>query len=151
MTAGIRPIEPGDRAAFLAMWEDFVGSDPDEPGDRGLGPLNWARMEDPANPLAGLIATADGAPVGFALYLTLPFTWSRGDICYLLDLYTRPEARGAGHAARLIEALADIGRQQGWFKIFWMTQAHNAPAQRLYDRLALRRDYVRYDLPLARA
>jgi hypothetical protein len=32
-----------------------------------------------------------------------------------------------------------------------MTQAHNATAQKLYDRLALRRDYIRYDLLLPQA
>jgi hypothetical protein len=30
-----------------------------------------------------------------------------------------------------------------------MTQADNAAAQRLYERVALRRDYIRYDLPLS--
>lgn len=150
MTAMIRPAGPDDRAEFLVMWDDFVATDPTEPGDRGLGPVNWARIADPSNPLSCLIAEVDGAPVGFLLHLAFPFTWSRGDICYLQDIYVRPEARGAGHAVRMIEALAGIGREKGWYKIFWMTQAHNAAAQRLYDSLALRRDYIRYDLPLPR-
>jgi GNAT superfamily N-acetyltransferase len=148
MTAMIRPAGPDDREAFLAMWDDFVATDPTEPGDRGLGQLNWDRITDSANPLSCLIAEAEGEQVGFVLYLAFPFTWSRGDICYLEDIFVRPESRGAGHAARLIEALAAMGREKGWYKIFWMTQAHNVSAQRLYDRLALRRDYIRYDLPL---
>lgn len=146
----IRPARPEDRQAFLAMWDDFVATDPTEPGDRGLGPLNWDRIADPANPLSCLIAEAEGDQVGFVLYLALPFTWSRGDACYLQDIYVRPRSRGAGHAARMIDTLAGMGRDRGWYKIFWMTQAHNASAQRLYDRLALRRDYIRYDLPLPR-
>jgi ribosomal protein S18 acetylase RimI-like enzyme len=82
------------------------------------------------------------------LWNTFPFTWSRSDVAYLQDLYVAPQARGRGHAAALIEALAEIGRARGWYKIFWMTQGHNTAAQRLYDRVALRRDYIRYDLPL---
>lgn len=146
----IRLMEPTDRAAFLAMWEEFVMTDPNEPGDRGMGPLNWDRMQDPASPLTGLVATdAAGRAVGFLLYAALPFTWSRGDVCYLEDIYVRESARGTGLGQRLIETLAAIGRERGWYKIFWMTQAHNLPAQRLYERVALRRDYIRYDLPLS--
>jgi ribosomal protein S18 acetylase RimI-like enzyme len=147
----IRAARPDDRAAFLEMWDDFVQTDPNEPGDRGMGPVNWDRIMDPANPLSGLVAEAEGAPVGFLLYVPLPFTWSQGDVCYLEDIYVHPGARGAGHAARMIAALAAIGRERGWYKIFWMTQAHNAAAQRLYDRVALRRDYIRYDLPVLKA
>jgi GNAT superfamily N-acetyltransferase len=112
MTAMIRSAGPDDREAFLAMWDDFVATDPTEPGDRGLGPVNWDRIADPSNPLSCLIAEVEGMQVGFLLHLSFPFTWSLGDICYLEDLYVRPEARGAGHAARMIEALAAIGRER---------------------------------------
>jgi GNAT superfamily N-acetyltransferase len=146
----VRPLEPRDREAFLAMWEEFVATDPAEPGDRGLGPLNWSRIEDGGCPLMGLVATdPEGRPAGFLLYAALPFTWSRGEVCYLEDLFVREGARGTGLGRRLIEALAEIGREKGWYKIFWMTQADNAAAQRLYERVALRRDYIRYDLPLS--
>ncbi|MGQ0566898.1 MAG: GNAT family N-acetyltransferase [Gemmobacter sp.] len=145
MPATIRPAMPADRPAFLAMWDDFVATDPNEPGNRAMGAANWARIE--GGTLHALIADDDG-PVGFLLWNAFPFTWSTGDIAYLQDLYVAPAARGQGHAAALIAALAGIGRDRGWYKIFWMTQAHNATAQRLYDRVALRRDHVRYDLPV---
>ena len=148
MPGAIRPAVAADREAFLAMWDDFVATDPDEPGNRAMGPANWARIGNGV--LHALIATdADGTAQGFLLYSTFPFTWSEGDVCYLQDLSVRAEARGQGHARALIAALADIGRAKGWFKIFWMTQANNATAQRLYDKMAIRRDYIRYDLPLA--
>jgi ribosomal protein S18 acetylase RimI-like enzyme len=50
---------------------------------------------------------------------------------------------------RLIQALAERGRAAGWLKIYWMTQADNAAAQALYDKLAKRSPLVRYDLLLA--
>ena len=132
---------------FLAMWDDFVATDPNEPGNRAMGPANWARIE--SGTLHALIATDAGGNVqGFLLYNAFPFTWSTGDVAYLQDLYVCAKARGQGLARALIEALADIGRTKGWFKIFWMTQAHNVSAQSLYDKVAIKRDYIRYDLPL---
>ncbi len=148
MSGATRPAVASDHEAFLDMWDDFVATDPDEPGNRAMGPANWARIE--SGTLYALIATdAGGEAQGFLLYNTFPFTWSERDVCYLQDLSVRAGARGQGHARALIAALADIGRASGWFKIFWMTQAHNAAAQRLYDKVAIKRDYLRYDLPLA--
>jgi GNAT superfamily N-acetyltransferase len=115
-----------------------------------MGQANWDRIHDPANPMRVLIA-ADGTDTakGFILYLTFPFSWSRGDACYLQDLFVTEDMRGRGIARSLIEALESLGRERGWYKIFWMTQAHNTSAQRLYDRVGIRRDYVRYDLPIS--
>ena len=41
----IRPAVSADRDAFLILWDDFVGTDPDEPGNRTMGPANWSRIE----------------------------------------------------------------------------------------------------------
>ena len=145
----VREARAEDRAAFLAMWEDFVALDPGEPGNREMGELNWSRVMDPTHSLQGLIAVDENdVPRGFVLFLTLPFTWSTGDICYLQDLYVDPHARGSGLARKIIDALTAIGREKGWFKIFWMTQDHNVAAQRFYDKFAERKDYVRYDLTI---
>ncbi|MGL4311660.1 MAG: GNAT family N-acetyltransferase [Paracoccaceae bacterium] len=144
----IRDIAPEDRADFLAMWDDFVATDPNEPGNREMAEANWARLMRQDRGLDGLIAHEDGAATGFILYHTLPFTWSRGDACYLQDIFVRETARGRGHAQALMQHLAGIGRERGWYKIFWMTQHDNQAAQRLYDRIGLRRDYIRYDMML---
>ncbi|MEJ8570564.1 GNAT family N-acetyltransferase [Microbaculum marinum] len=152
MTADPSPVRAArqeDRAAFLAMWEDFISLDPGEPGNRAMGDVNWARLIDPGHPLRCLIGVdEDNVPRGFVLYLALPFTWSAGDICYLQDLYVHPDARGTGLARAIVDALTAIGREQGWYKVFWMTQHHNVAAQRFYDKFAERKDYVRYDLTI---
>lgn len=143
----IRPALPADKPAFLEMWRDFVALAPGEPGNHAMGETNWARIFDPANPLQCIVAsTGNGKPVGFTLFLTFPFTWSRGDACYLEDIFVRAEARGQGAAQAMIEHLRELGRKSGWFKIFWMTQPDNSSAQRLYEKVAKRMDYLRYDL-----
>lgn len=143
----VRPVVETDHMAFLAMWEDFVSLAPDEPGEREMGELNWSRMMDAATGLRGIVAV-DGSdePIGFTLFLTFPFTWSRGDACYLQDIYVRPQSRGKGVAQAMIGQLRDLGEAAGWFKIFWMTQPDNFDAQRVYDKVAKRMDYLRYDL-----
>ena len=149
MTPLIRPMVEADHDAFLTMWSAFVATDPNEPGNSAMGPENWARVMDPANPMQGLVARDDtGTPLGFAVYLTFPFSWSMGEVCYLLDLFVTETARGQRIGEALIHAMEDIGRAKGWYKIFWMTQAQNHSAQRLYERVAVRRDYIRYDLEL---
>lgn len=143
----VRPAMPRDEEAFLEMWTDFVALAPDEPGNHGMGKINWDRIMDRAHGLQCLVAeNAGGAVVGFALYLAFPFTWSRGDVCYLQDLFVRSEVRGQGVGLAMIEELRAIGSKNGWFKVFWMTQSDNDTAQRLYDKIGQRMNYLRYDL-----
>jgi GNAT superfamily N-acetyltransferase len=143
----IRSATDEDEPAFLDMWRDFVSLAPDEPGNRSMGELNWTRIMDPQHGLQCIVAVDSGnAPFGFTLFLAFPFTWSRGDACYLQDIFVRAEARGKGGAQAMIEHLRQLGLKAGWFKIFWMTQPDNFAAQRLYDKVAKRMNYLRYDL-----
>ncbi len=142
-----RDAIPSDRAAFLEMWGEFVATDPDEPGDREMGETNWQRTSNVAGSLKCLIVEDDaGTPSGFLLYNVFDFTWSKKPICYLQDIHVRSQSRGKRLGQKLIEFLADRGRANGWYKIFWMTQRHNTSAQKLYQRVATERDYIRFDL-----
>jgi len=143
----VRPAQERDRAAFQEMWADFVALAPGEPGNHRMGDLNWSRVMDEENGLSCILAVDEtDTPVGFTLYLAFPFSWSRGDVCYLQDIYVRARFRGRGVARTMIGRLRELGEAAGWFKIFWMTQSDNFTAQRLYDSLAVRKDYIRYDL-----
>lgn len=146
-TISVRTAAEADRESFLAMWKDFVSLAPGEPGNHAMGELNWHRICDPAHALQCIVCIDDsGAQIGFTLFSPLPFTWSRGDVCYLQDIYVRAESRGMGAAQTMIAHLRQMGDAAGWFKIFWMTQSDNFAAQRLYDKVAKRMDYLRYDL-----
>jgi ribosomal protein S18 acetylase RimI-like enzyme len=145
---GIRAARPEDEAAWRRMWADFIKEGPEPCGEDAPASV-WRGVHDESSPYALLLAVDEqDRPQGFLLSVTHPWSWSARPACYLLDLYVAPEARGQGKGRALMEALAAQGRREGWLKIYWMTQADNATAQRLYDKLATRSPLVRYDMLL---
>ena len=66
----------------------------------------------------------------------------------LEDLWVDPGARGAGVGRRLIDALIVRGRERGWCRLYWHTEADNTAARTLYDRIVPVTGYVRYDVAL---
>lgn len=130
------------------MWDDFVAGGP-EPCASGAADFVWRSVLDPEGPMKLIIAAdGDDRPIGFLLYLTHPYSWSTRPVCYLLDFYVEPAWRGRGVGRSLLTALRDHGRAAGWLKVYWMTQADNAAARRLYDGFAKRSPLVRYDMML---
>jgi GNAT superfamily N-acetyltransferase len=92
---------------------------------------------------------ADGASaLGFATYVVHPYTWSEQPICYLEDLFVRRDARGGGIGRALIEHVIDLGRAEGWARVYWMTRADNEEARVLYDRFCPADGFVRYTVSL---
>ena len=65
---------------------------------------------------------------------------------YLEDLWVDPAARGTGIGRKLIETLIARSLDQGWRRVYWHTEADNAAARALYDRIAVLTPYVRYDV-----
>lgn len=143
----IRPFEPRDRAAWDAMWAGYLAfyetSLPAEVSED-----TWTRFVGKAPGHIGLIAEGGDGPLGFAHAILHPGTWSPKPVCYLEDLYVNEAARGQGAGRALIEALAQRGRAEGWLRLYWQTARTNNTAQYLYDRLATRTDWLRYDLDL---
>lgn len=70
------------------------------------------------------------------------------DVCYLQDLFTAPEARGKGVARALIAAVTEWARAENCSRVYWSTQETNATARRLYDRVALNRGFILYQINL---
>ncbi|MEZ4429717.1 MAG: ribosomal protein S18-alanine N-acetyltransferase [Nannocystaceae bacterium] len=83
-----------------------------------------------ARPIAvvDLAIAADGAVIGYAV------AWRIGSECHLLRIATRPEARGRGVGARLLEAVIEGARGAGCEQVQLEVGRANDIAARLYGR-----------------
>lgn len=149
-TVGVRAAEVADWPAWHQMWQancahfhaSLLVAENEE---------LWRRIMDPDNPIGALMCggpDAESTLVSFAHYVLHPHTFSNRTVCYLEDLWVEPSARGTGAGRRLIDALVARGRDCGWRRIYWHTEADNTAARVLYDRVAQLTDYVRYDIVL---
>ncbi len=141
----IGPLTSDDRAAWEALFRGYIAFyERDEPP--AMYDSAWRRF------MAGetihvLGARVDGALVGITHFLIHPST-SGPDVCYLQDLFTAPDARGHGVGRALILAVADWARERGCARLHWLTHQTNATARALYDKVAVNRGFIRYDIAL---
>lgn len=141
----IRDLRPDDEAAWRALWSAYLAFYA-EPLPEAVTRATWARILDPASPILGRLAERDGEPAGFSLSVVHEGTWTLLPVCYLEDLFVRPDRRGAGIGRALIEDLVGLAAVRGWSRLYWHTQERNAPARRLYDGFAEADDFRRYRL-----
>ena len=104
----------------------------------------WRRILDPAAPILGRVAEADGRVVGFSNSVLHETTWATTPICYLEDLFVDPAMRGSGVGRMLLQDLVVLARQHGWSTLYWHTRGNNITARRLYDTFSPADDFVRY-------
>lgn len=143
----IRPIEPRDRADWAAMWCDYLAfyetTLPDEIYDSSFSRL----LGDDPQDFSGIIAERDGEAVGLVHFLFHRHGWKIENVCYLQDLYARPETRGTGVGRALIEAVYAEADRRGAPSVYWLTQDFNSTARKLYDRIATLTPFIKYQRP----
>jgi GNAT superfamily N-acetyltransferase len=88
----------------------------------------------PERRFEALIASLDGEPVGFALFLPDFSTFSGRPGLFLEDLYVRERARGCGVGRRLLARLAAIAVERDCPALHFNVLTWN-PAQGFYRRL----------------
>lgn len=143
----VRPLRENDRSEWAEMWtgylEYYETSVPANVYD-----TTFARIlgDDPRD-FNALVAEQDGRLVGLTHYLFHRHAWKIEDVCYLQDLYARPETRGTGVGRALIQAVYDAADQNGTPSVYWMTQDFNSTARLLYDRIGTLSPFIRYQRP----
>lgn len=140
----IRALRSSDRARWDPLWQGYLRFYRHHlPGE--VTDSAFARLTDPKGALRGLVAERDGALLGFAHYQFHPSTWAVRDYCYLEDLYVDPAARGGGVGGALIRAVYAEADRAHAATVYWLTQEFNADGRALYDTLARRTSFIRYE------
>jgi len=96
----------------------------------------------PADGRAGaecVLAFADDAPAGFALFFHNYSTFMAKPGLYLEDLYVKPALRGRGIGKGLILHLARLANARGCGRMEWSVLDWNQPAIDFYESLGARR------------
>ncbi len=143
----IRPLARSDRDEWQALWTaylEFYGSQVstdvyDTTFERLLG-------DDPQD-YTCLLAVVDGKPVGLTHYLFHRHNWRVENVVYLQDLFADPSVRGIGVGRALIEAVYAAADAAGCPSVYWLTQSDNTTAQQLYDRIADKTNFIKYQRP----
>jgi GNAT superfamily N-acetyltransferase len=143
----IRAINAADRAAWEPLWAGYLAFYERAIG-RNVTDFTWSRLTNDGG-VFGLLAIApDREAVGLVHFVFHPTTWSMGDSCYLEDLFVAPNARGQRIGRRLIAAVADAAKVKGANTVYWQTEEFNGAARRLYERVAKRSPFIRYQIEL---
>jgi RimJ/RimL family protein N-acetyltransferase len=143
----VRDVQPPDEAVWRDLWADYVefyeSSVPQQVTD-----ATWRRILDPQAPIGSVVAELDGEVIGFANYVVHEYTWSDRPECLMEDLFVRPRARSGGAGRALTQHLLDRARVNGWAKLYWITQADNLIARRLYDAFTPPDGFIEYSIEL---
>ena len=141
----VRPVEPEDREAWTALFRGYRTFYEIEESPEVVDRV-WGWLQDAAHEVEAIVAVVDGQVVGFAHHRSYSRPSEGETGLFLDDLFTAADVRGRGVARALIERLTKIARERGAAKVRWVTAPDNHTAQRLYDDVATRTDWLTYDL-----
>ena len=144
----IRPLEKDDRAIweqFMNEYAEFYKTSVPDGGHDGV----WAWIFDENNDFwCDLVLDDDGKPFGFTQYQLMHRSLSGAMVCYLSDLYVRPDVRGTGAGRALVDHVIDFAKGRGLNNVRWLTQDYNYAGRRLYDTYASKSDFILYSIPV---
>jgi ribosomal protein S18 acetylase RimI-like enzyme len=108
-----------------------------EAADDAVAATMWSWLLARTHGVEAVLAIDDGERLaGFAHFRPFPRTLNGNVACFLDDLWVSEAHRETGLGRGLIEQVCEIARQRGWTEVRWVAEPGNAPAQRLYDRIA---------------
>jgi GNAT superfamily N-acetyltransferase len=144
----VRPAEAGDEAGWRRLWNGYCGFYEVSISEDVTGTL-WRRIVDGRAGIQAVVAESlstkmEPQLIGFGNYVLHPYTWGKGVMCYLEDLFVAEHCRRAGVGRALIEALIKMGYDNGWARVYWHTHESNGVARSLYDKVIPVDPFVRY-------
>ena len=142
----IRPVASTERAQWEPLWLGYLAFY-EKSVPAAVTDFTWARVVE-GREIEALIAWEGESALGLVQYLLHPSTWNKGGNVYLQDLFVVPDARGKRIGRRLIAAVTEASKAKGAGVLYWQTEEFNGTARRLYERVAKRAPFVRYNIEL---
>jgi ribosomal protein S18 acetylase RimI-like enzyme len=148
MSVKVRPLGDRDFFPWLGLFEGYSEFYQSQLTDeRALRVWSW--IIDKNHPLGGAVAlNDDGEMIGFVHYREVPRTLTASRGLFLDDLFVAQESRQTGAGRALVEFTKDYARQKKLNRVQLVTAADNETAQRLYDEVGTRTDWVTYEIEL---
>lgn len=89
-----------------------------------------------------------GSLCGYAVALSIPFTYDLRPTVRLKELYVVEERRGSGVGERLMQRVAQWAEDRGAGRLHWDVLTGNDAAERFYTRLGGRREtkWIAYEM-----
>ena len=140
----IRPIAKSDHAVWKDLWTAYL-TFYESTRPEAVYAKTWERLlsEGEYEP-RGFIAWQGGKAIGLTHYYFHRSCWTIENVCYLQDLFVSPSVRGTGAGKALIEAVYAAAKTENSPSVYWNTQDFNETARKLYDRIATKTDFIKY-------
>ncbi|MFU9136832.1 GNAT family N-acetyltransferase [Erwinia tasmaniensis] len=138
-----RKIASYDYEEWKILWDGYL-SFYKTSVDESVSIETFRRLISENEPMYGLLAENAGAIIGLVHFVFHRSTCTKGNYCYLQDLFVSPEARKQGVGRTLIEKVYDNANENGCSRVYWLTQENNYQARTVYDRVAERTDSIQY-------
>lgn len=143
----IRPIKQSDRNDWSRLWTGYLEYYETKLSN-DIYDSTFTRLlqgnEGVPNEFCGLIALVDDVPAGLVHFLFHRHGWKIENVCYLQDLFVKPDFRGTGLGRKLIEAVYADADAKGCPSVYWLTQDFNEAGRRLYDRVGTLTPFIKY-------
>jgi GNAT superfamily N-acetyltransferase len=144
----IRSLEEGDRAAWERLFDEYAAFYKTSIPSGGHVKV-WDWIFDGDNPFWCAVAVdSQDEPYGFTQYQLMHDSLSASMVCYLSDLYVRPDQREAGTGRALIDHVLAFAHERGIKDVTWLTQEFNYRARQLYDSYQPKSDFILYSIPI---
>ena len=143
----IRALAAGDRVVWEELFDAYAGFYKTSVSAAAKDAV-WGWIFAAAPEFWCDVAEVEGRVVGMVQYSLLHRSLSGGKVCYLSDLYVRPEVRGGGIGRGLIDHVIGFARGRGIGNVRWLTQEFNYAGRRLYDSYRPKSDFILYSVPV---
>ena len=148
MTVIVRPGRAGDAARIVEMAHALTDYEARATGAKAQCALTEDELKRRCfseSPLIhALVAEAEGALCGYAIYYRIYDTEAAAVGLWMADLFVEPASRGHGIGRALLAALAEAGKVQGASFIGWQVMEGNTATQGFYDRFGERDPCLSY-------